>query len=158
MITGHAAAGVGGSPPGSIQFGYLHNFSQTPTVGVATTARASNGVGGAVSVGIVGVCQGTYRIPAYQGYPVYPSPVDNGMVIQKPIWIAETNAPMGHPIRGELPGMAIPQALLPLDTYDIVDDLIGFSGSMLVLPWRVLDPAVGYQIGRVMIDISGPWR
>lgn len=87
------------------------------------------------------------------GNPTYPSPVDNGLVMTRPVYVTEANAGFNNPIRGELPGLIVPMAGLPFNHLEVVTGITGLTGSIVAL-------AVNDQTttGRVLFDISNPWR
>lgn len=88
------------------------------------------------------------------GQPAYPSPVDNGMVILKPVLLKTQNASFAHPVRGELPGVAAPLATIPtsLHKYELTG-LTNFSGTLLVVC-----QGNATNTGAVLMDLTGPWR
>lgn len=158
MISGYGSA-VTGSFPNAPGFCYLNPPTSAPPVGSVFCPRLSNGAGTAVAIGIAGVSSvNGARVPGYTSNPSYPSYVDNGMIIQKPIWVSETNVNSSHPFRGELPGLGIPLANQPLNLYGIITGATGFAGSLLTLMPRGYDTNVGSVAGRIMLDITGPWR
>jgi hypothetical protein len=85
--------------------------------------------------------------------PVYPSPVDNGAVFSRPVYVSEGNGAYSHPIRGELPGVAVPMALAPFGVLEVVSGFTGLTGSMLSVGVRSTSAG-----GRLMFDISNAWR
>jgi hypothetical protein len=88
------------------------------------------------------------------GMPSYPSPVDNGVVIVRPIYIGEENAAFVNPIRGETPGMMAPLASSAFSNHlELVAGITGFSGSALVISIGTNTTAA-----RWLLDISNSWR
>jgi hypothetical protein len=84
---------------------------------------------------------------------VYPSPVDNGIVIIRPLYLMEENSAFGHPIRGEMPGLLNPLANQAFAHLDQITGITGFTGTALVTAINS-----GGASGRIMFDISNAWR
>ena len=120
-----------------------------------TVARLSSTVGGPVTTNPHSL-RGTQRFGG--SGPVYPSPVDNGMVLATPVLVGEINSVFGNPIRGELRGVADPLASLSSGALasalhrQILSNVVGSSRRWF---------CVGYQqqanFGVVAFDATGPW-
>ena len=85
---------------------------------------------------------------------MYPSPVDNGMVLATPMLLAEANASFSNPIRGELRGLADPCANLSANLLhkQVLSNLIGSSRS-----WLLVGFCQQGALGHAAFDITGPW-
>jgi hypothetical protein len=95
--------------------------------------------------------------PATLGYTTYspfPSPIDGGMHLS-PIFLGEGS----EGLRGQLPGLYAPHHLRPMVHRDTLDGVTGLSGRTLQ---AVSTPAVSGPgdtgTGRVLVDLTGPWR
>lgn len=119
-------------------------------------ARKYNGIGGAQYVGFGALGGYVHGGPSY---PAYPSPVDNGAVIQDRALLCEDDAAFAYPIRGEMRGMKLPLANLGTQRYTlyktILTDVVDFSGELLVVCGV---GEAGSDIGAVLFDITGPWQ
>jgi hypothetical protein len=91
-------------------------------------------------------------VPGSQG-PAYPSPVDNGLVMHRPMYVIESNAAFSSPIRGELPGVIVPLGAIPFSHLEIVSGIVGLTGSAVALAISDANTA-----GRILFDISNAWR
>lgn len=117
-------------------------------------ARSFSGVSAGVGVraSITGPAFSSGRI--FGGFgPTYPSPVDNGMVLSAPLFVAENASALGHPIRGELRGVAAPFATVALGTLhrSVVSGLVGSSRRWLLVGFG------GPGTGMMAFDVDGPW-
>ena len=115
-------------------------------------SRLSNQIGSAISSAAIGSTPGGNLVGAVG--PSYPSPVNNGAVIQTPVLIAESNPSFNNPIRGILPGLAHPlcQGLHVLH----LKSLPNVTGS--TRNWVVVATLNQGSLGAVVIDTTGPWR
>ena len=112
-------------------------------------SRQNNGIGEAVRAQILGAGHNTSSIG---GTGAYPSPVDNGMVLQAPMFVREQSATYSDPIRGQMRGLIMPMANALSLHGQVLTGLTGFAGSVLFVGWS----AVG-QVGAIGIDLTGPW-
>lgn len=89
--------------------------------------------------------------------PVYPSPVDNGFVVQDKPLVSETNATFGHPFRGYMRGVKQPLASLSQSLHAAeLDGLTGSARRHLAL--RINNNSgTETAAGCVVIDLDGPW-
>lgn len=78
-----------GTDPGTTQFRHI--------------CRQHTGVAKSIPTGFAHP-GGGYSSSSSSSYPVYPSPVDNGLVFAEPSFVVEQLTNFGHPIRGVLPG------------------------------------------------------
>lgn len=147
-------AGDGGVSRTGGMFRTGSNGEMIAAVGVLT--RGASGVGGAVRAQMLGMrnALGT-GVPGGDGNPTFPSPVDNGCVVQRTVHLKEENAVFGHPVRGEMPGLMFPYASA-FAHLEVVPNVIGLAGQALAHGLFVND--VGARYGRVFFDITGPWR
>lgn len=117
-------------------------------------ARAFNGVGASVAASVAGAAGNGGRRRIGSSGPAYPSPVDNGLLIQTPVLVAERNDAFLHPIRGALRGVGDPLASIPggLLHLQVLDNVVGSDRRWLL---------VGFQqqgsYGHAAFDITGPW-
>lgn len=117
-------------------------------------ARAANGVGGAIQLSTL---SNWTSVPGISG-PVYPSGVDNGAVIQRPVIIMENVAPTGYPFRGELPGLALPMAAIGNRLHlQVLPNPIGFTGNMVCVGATMSQPSAPLY-GALLFDVTGPWQ
>lgn len=88
---------------------------------------------------------------------VYPSDVDGGLVISYPVLMPES-ANNGH-IRGVVPGLAIPLALINavLLSKTRINNIIGNSREFMVFSIGSTAPSSTAQVV-ALIDLTGPWR
>lgn len=125
------------------------------TQGAGVMSRLSNQVGLSPRISIAGaqVSGATSVWGNTSQSPAYPSPVDNGLVIHRPLWVCEDNTAFNNPPRGELPGAMQALGGAPFNHRDVVTAIDGFSGSMLAIALRN-----GSSDGRFLLDVTGPWR
>lgn len=142
---GNGSTGLGGS---------LSSVGTLPTVAGSWLNRVSLQTGTAVRYGLAGIMQQGNNTFASASQPAWPSPVDNGVVIARPIFVTEENSIYTHPIRGELPGMVQMLGNLPYNDRDILDTIEGFGSTKIL----VLGIQNGSSPGRAAFDITGPWR
>lgn len=102
MAPGSTTASV---PDGAVTQGVI--MGSAPSLNNQRICRGQSGL--VKSVGIAPSHPG-FNIVGNSG-PVYPSPVDNGMVLSSPSFIVESLAYAGNPIRGILPGFLTPMVL-----------------------------------------------
>lgn len=92
-------------------------------------------------------------------YPVYPSPVDNGLVFAEPSFVVEQLVNFGHPIRGILPGVV--QVLCRYDNLaDILygETLTASDGSGLkVIVFKGVNSAQNRD-SALALKLSAAWR
>lgn len=118
-------------------------------------ARPNNQIGNAVYAGMLGYAS---NYPPGSYGPVYPSPVDNGMVISSPTFCVENSSSFSHPIRGEYPGLAIPLAAVRNVMHgSVLSNVIGSSDEFLAV---AVAPSSGptNPSGCVLFNISSAWR
>jgi hypothetical protein len=148
-----SSSAIGGTSSGGTQLATPSlQLSSAPANLGSVVSRLSSQVGGAVPVAVLGV----YTSSAWgsTGAPAWPSPVDNGSVLHRPLYCVESNSAFGHPIRGEMPGMLQFLASQPYTHKEVVTNIDGFAGhSVLVLEIRN-----NSTIGRFALDLTGPWR
>ena len=118
-------------------------------------SRMSNQVSVSPRISAHGIhCQGATSVWAGASQtPSYPSPVDNGLILHRPIYLSEDNAAFNYPVRGELPGAMQPLGGLPFNHRDVITGIDGFPGSALFIALQNSSTT-----GRFVLDITGPWR
>lgn len=100
------------------------------------------------------VCRITGSRSGHLGFggPVYPSPVDGGLLLHHPVFI--TQGGVTDPVRGEMAGIMQPfQSGLPPDG-TVIENIEGATGRVIMLVQ--IDWAT--SPGRIAIDMTGPWR
>lgn len=123
----------------------------------AVLARAGTGIGSAVGVRPLSAYGSG---PAGNAGPGYPSGIDNGMVIEYPVMLAENAPSAGNPVRGVLRGVGFPLAnLSAIPTAQslhrtLLPSVIGSDRRWLLLANR---QGSSSSIGVVAFDITGPW-
>ena len=118
-------------------------------------ARLNNGVGGAAPASVWARAQssGIGSTGTTGSGPVYPSPVDNGMLVDRMVLVREALAAYAHPIRGTLRGAAAPIAQLGGSMSGTVfDNLIGSSDSYLCI--GIVSTG---SPGAMLFNISSEW-
>lgn len=88
--------------------------------------------------------------------PIYPSIVDNGLVIEDRMLVLEANALMPAPIRGHYPGIAEPIARISAAAHGTL--ISGVEGSDRTYLVQYIQAANNTATGGVLIDITGPWQ
>lgn len=119
--------------------------------GDMSLARASYGVGAPVAGGVVGPLNSN-RMGG--SGPLYPSPVDGGLVIQHPVLVAEAVVVFGNPLRGTMPGMGMPLASIPAGLLHL-QEFSNLNG--LGRDWLLVGHQRDSAHGHAAFDITGPW-
>ena len=99
-------------------------------------ARLNNGIGGSAPASVWARAASSFigSTGTTGSGPVYPSPVDNGMMIDSMVLLREALAAYAHPIRGTLRGVAAPIAQLGGSlSGTLFDNLIGSPDSFLCI-------------------------
>jgi hypothetical protein len=147
-----APSAVGATSSGVTQLGAgNYNLGNSPAGSSAYLSRNNTQVGSAVLAGVVGA--GTSGSAWATSGPAWPSPVDNGVVLHRPIYIAEDNSAFNYPVRGEVPGMLQFLATRPYLHREVLTNIEGYARHVLVIEHRNSS-----AIGRIPLDITGPWR
>lgn len=94
-----------GADPGTTHFRYI--------------CRQHTGIAKSIPTGFSHPGGGSSPSSSSSSYPVYPSPIDNGLVFAEPSFVVEQLANFGHPIRGVLPGV-----VQVLCRYDNLSDVL----------------------------------
>lgn len=148
MIHGSMSTSNGAANGNAIIGGCFGFVSANPAQ--CCVARAYTQVGDSVGINFVGVT-------AYQSggssLPVYPSPIDSGMLIFPTTILAETNTTYKHPARGFLMGLCQLLGADPMGHYSIIDPVVSLPGrKVLLLNWYT-----GNGRCTVGLDLTGPW-
>lgn len=109
---------------------YSIPLSTQPTAYGCMIARMSNQIDKSIQI------QPSFRFTGIIGAtgPSYPSPVDNGMVIETRGLVAENNVGFNNPIRGAYRGAMYPLAALGGRLHRrVISDIDGFTGEALVV-------------------------
>ena len=149
-----SAAGVSNPGFSTIYAPGSTSMSNSGTLHLAREASQLSGSGR--QAGLVGLGGTSGSLPAWSGggYPVYPSPVDNGMDIHYPVRVAENSSTFSYPLRGYLRGVY--QPLMGLGrSYHLqrFSNLVGSDRELLCIT-----TASGSLAGNLMFDITGPWE
>jgi hypothetical protein len=135
---------------------YFNISSDTPSTGFGIyLSRLSNQIGSAVAATFQGRMTGGQASGNAQASSggVYPSPVDNGMPIERTVLVRESNSGGGNPYRGVARGFAHPLAQLPSSMHMTqFGDLIGTTDKYVFVALS----ATGYQ-GGVLFNITSDW-
>jgi hypothetical protein len=86
--------------------------------------------------------------------PVYPSPVDNGMVFLDTAFVQDNSGTFNYPIRGVFRGLKIPLGRVPTTLHRTILPAVEGSDREILLISAVAQGAVG-GFG---FDITGPWE
>lgn len=123
-----------------------------PSNASAVVSRPYSQIGTAVFLGAVSASAST-QVPGSAG-PVFPSPVDNGLILQRPLVVIELSVPFSNPPRGEYPGVALALANVGnvLDRV-VLNNPIGFTGDLLSVA-----VVAGGTKGCMFFDLTGPWQ
>lgn len=129
---------------------YCERIGTSPTSD-GWIARASYGVGAPVGVGPVGNQGGGYM--GGNG-PMYPSPVDGGLVIQAPVLATEGVGSFSFPVRGVFPGLGNPLTTLPAGLLNRVEfpNLNGQGRDWVLLAGQYFG-----TYAHLAFDTTGPW-
>lgn len=149
------AGAQGASSVDSQGLGSVAAVMTTPSSFQVMLPRPFNGVGSPVRAGMAGVsgAGGSSRRLGGAG-PAYPSPVDNGVVLQAPVLLCEDNSAFFAPFRGHLRGMADPLAVIPGGQLHLqtLDTVVGSDRRWLLVGFNQQG-----SYGHVAFDITGPW-
>lgn len=151
-VLGGLPAAISGGTAQISSFVLNNAVGNTPGNTGYVLARIASQTGSAVGAGNHGMGRES-GVFGGVSQPVFPSPVDNGAVFSRPVYVSEGNAAFSQPIRGELPGVAVPMALAPFGVLEVVSGITGLTGSLLSVGVRSTTSG-----GRLMFDISNAWR
>lgn len=114
-------------------------------------ARAASQIGRPVAAGVLGF--GSSPNLGGQG-PIFPSPVGNGLVLSKPVYLVEATSAAGYPVRGEMPGMAAPLANIGGGELHLqmLDSVMGSTAI-----WVLVACQITGSYGHLAFNISEPW-
>lgn len=132
-------------------------FSASPTSNAEFTSgflcqRGYSQIGAAIGLYIPGGAS-SGSIVLGGGRPLFPSPIDNGMVVGDRVLVGEANAALLHPFRGYLRGVKEPMAQLPDSAHwGVFGNVYGSNRSLVAV--RIITP---HGLGSVLFDITGPW-
>lgn len=119
-------------------------------------ARQADGVVKSPNAYTIGPAAGA-RFGAFG--PAYPSPVDNGAVIQSPMPVAESNATFNYPLRGTLRGIGSPLANMVSSTGMIqaIDRTLLTNVAGSDRRWLLVAINNASNYGMAAFDVTGPW-
>jgi len=144
VICGSPSVGVG-SPPAFMSAVAAGSSSNTNAFRIARRSdqiTVANGVA-CHSMAISNVWMGSTG-------PAYPSAVDGGMVLARPLLVSESNVTGNHPFRGIMPGAAAPVSPRPFASLSVQSGFLGDPSTYVVL-------SAG-SVGQVLIDVGASWR
>jgi len=140
----------------SIDTHYISRSTDTPGIADGLyLARLSNQIGGSVACTFQGrSSNGGYSGDVFAASGgVYPSPVDNGMPIERAVLLRESNSTFGNPYRGVARGIAFPLAQIPSTMHlQRVGNLLGTTDEYVI----VTIASTSYR-GAVMFNVTSDW-
>lgn len=148
-----SSSAIGSTSSGSTQLATPSiQLGTAPANNGSMVSRLSSQVGAAVPVAVLGVY--TSSVWGNTNAPAWPSPVDNGCVLHRPMYLLEANNAFGNPIRGEMPGLLQFLAGVPYAHKEVVTNIDGLAGHAVL----VIETRNNSAIGRMALDLTGPWR
>ena len=151
IVSGGAAAFAGGGS-GANPFIMNQKFGDAPASYSHVLCRIASATGASVRANNISLGRDATAFGG-GGLPTFPSPVDNGVVMSKQIYVTEENTSFNHPIRGELPGAIATIALTPFNHLELVSSMTGLSGTAVAVSTTSSGTA-----GGLLFDISNAWR
>jgi hypothetical protein len=117
-------------------------------------SRLSNQIGASVALTLQGRATGAYSGAANAAAGgVYPSPVDNGMPVERAVLVRESNSGSGHPYRGLARGLAMPLAQIPTTMHlQSVSNLVGTTDTFVLVAMTSTA-----AVGAVMFNVTSDW-
>ena len=136
---------------GSTDFGYTISLNSPPPIDAVVVSRAWTGIGSSSRLGTLGI-RSAGRLGG--SGPAYPSPVDNGLNLSRPLLLVESNTSFNYPIRGSLRGVADPLAQISpgLLHKQVLTGVIGSDRDWLMVAFQQSG-----NHGHAAFDITGPW-
>jgi hypothetical protein len=135
---------------------YFNISSDTPSTGIGIyLSRLSNQIGGAITGTFQGRMTGGQLSGTSQASSggVYPSPVDNGMPVERAVLVRESNSGSSNPYRGVARGFAHPLAQLPSSMHlTQFGDLIGTTDKYVFVALA----GTSYQ-GGILMNVTSDW-
>lgn len=130
--------------------GLFFNSSANSTFSAAAAVmRPSSQIGSAARVSIRGGLSNT--VPGGASYP-QPANAGNDIVIQRDLLVGEEDATNRYPVRGVMPGLAIPWAERPYTSGTVVS-----AAQVEGRSYLALGLAGQSDNGMCLIDLTGPW-
>lgn len=118
----------------------------------AAIARGFNQVGGCVLANFAGISTNASG-SGTGSHPIYPSPIDSGLLINPQVLIVENNSASAFPARGIKSGICQLIARAPFADLQIVEPISSLPGRKLL----VLAITSSNSVIQVAFDITGPW-
>lgn len=128
---------------------FFNNASNSTFSGAAAVMRPSSQIGSALLAAIRGGLSNT--VPGGATYPVAAN-AGNDIVIQRDLLVAEQDSINRYPVRGVMPGLAIPWAQQPYTHGQVVSSLQQEERTYLAIAL-----AGQGDNGMCLIDLTGPW-
>jgi hypothetical protein len=132
-------------PNNGVQIGLGGSNPNTTTT--MMVARGYSQLGSAMPSATMGI--GNQYSGSQGNLPVFPSPIDSGMVMMPGMLILEDNSPLGYPFRGICPGMLQILARRPLGHTTIIDPVVALPGRKVLM--------LSVSGGQIGVDLTGPW-
>lgn len=153
-VDAFCAAVAGNVTDSAVSYGvngglFFNSTSPSAYTAAAAVVRASSQLGSATLAAIRGGLGGT--VPGGPAYPVAAN-AGNDLVIQRDLLVAEQDATNRQPVRGVMPGLAIPWAERPYTSETVVSAVLQEARSYLAV-------GLAGQVdnGMCLIDLTGPW-
>lgn len=144
-----AVFGKTSSGESTTAFGWCESFGRGPAI-AGYLARSYVGLGDPMACGMQGPLAG-YRLGSY-GTP-FPSPVNNGLRLHGPLFLAEGGAIFQYPVRGVVRGMAAPLANMNRNLHlRLLDNVVGSDRR-----WLIVSFSQSTAYGSAAFDVTGPW-
>jgi hypothetical protein len=133
--------------------GVISNPSSANNASQVMLARPYHGIGAPAFSNLCGLGS-SRRVGGLSGLPAYPSPVDNGMVISRPLFMTENNSTFSNPLRGQARGMGDPLGAIPggLLHLQVLDSVVGSDRRWLLVGFNQQG-----SYGHAAFDLTGPW-
>lgn len=133
---------------------YFNTQTDSPSnLGGMFLARLSNQIGGSVHMATYGRSVGGWSGGNSYSGGVYPSPVDNGMPVERTVLAREQNTSGGNPFRGVMRGLAHPMAQIPSSMHlTRISGLVGTADEYII----VCMTSTEYR-GAVMFNVTSDW-
>ena len=154
LLGGPSESGVSGGNAPSFGMVYGVRLGEAPTsLFRLVIARKYDGIASAIaSVGLLFPGITSPAIGFHGG--AYPSPVDNGFVMQKEVLVVENSSTFGHPIRGKSRGLIAPLTSVRNALHrQVLTNITGHAGSVLFVATAYTNGAAGC----LAFDLTGPW-
>ena len=148
-----SAAGVG-------QYNSTLEQLSTSLAACPMIMRAYTQIGSAINSRCEAAVSGKDAFPLgylYSGFSIpYPNPVDGALILRGQVEFTENSAPPTG-LRGRMPGLYPTTQGVPLADGDTVENITGLPGRRLRAQAIGAYASYTVVVGRVFIDLTGPW-